>query len=97
MRTPNESAIRTIKDYISYIEEMGEWMGLGFKERSFHTWAANEIIKILERDIKKPPLDIITEFTSSMYKLSCLNKRTSYIFSIAVDTATEIGDLLVST
>lgn len=96
MKTPNDYAIDEVKDYIYHIEEMSSFYGLNLEQQSFSKWAAIEIIKCLKEHTDVPPLVIIESFREEMYMYACSNKKTSFIFSIAVDVANHVDDILVS-
>lgn len=66
------------------------------ERESYLRWAVDEILVLLENSNDTPPLLVIEEFRDKMDRYSCLNSRTSYVFSCAKDTAEWIIDLLIS-
>lgn len=66
-----------------------------FMQRSYSLWAAIEILKLvlIKNDI--PPIMVVEEFRNKIDGYSLLNSKSSIIFSIAYDTATDILDNLL--
>ena len=96
MRSSN-IAIKIIQDYLRiYLGTVSKWYGYSFKQESYSRWAAEELMERLKKETTTPPLILIEEFRDKMDKYSCLNPSTSFIFSVAKDTAECIIDLLLS-
>lgn len=66
------------------------------EQESYSRWAINEILTLLENSDNTPPLIVIEQFRDKMDRYSCINPRTSYVFSCAKDIAEWIIDLLIS-
>lgn len=61
-----------------------------FEQVSYSSWAANQLLlEVMARPLT-PPDTIIEEFAWRMDYYSCINVKTSRIFSIAKDTAEDI-------
>lgn len=88
----NEHAIQLIRERIMYIKEYGYIYGWNLEWVSFSKWAAIEIIKRLKTQTDLPPLVILGAFKDEMYMYACSNE--SPLFSIAIDVANDIDDLL---
>lgn len=92
----SDIAIKIIQDYLTiYLGTVSKWHGYSFKQESYSRWAAEELMASLKKETT-PPLILIEEFRDKMDKYSCLNPSTSFIFSVAKDTAECIIDLLLS-
>ena len=96
MKSPNESAVEIIKNYIYYLDEIGTWYGFSFLNVSNSKWAAKELIDILSRDKLTPPLCAVERFRDEMYRLSTLNEKTEHIFATAVTVSNDIIDQLIN-
>jgi hypothetical protein len=96
MKSPNESAVEIIKNYIYYLDEIGTWYGFSFLTVSNSKWAAKELIDILSRDKLTPPLCAVERFRDEMYRLSTLNEKTEHIFATAVAVSNDIIDQLIN-
>lgn len=96
MDSANERAITIVQEYRDRSsEKISRWNGYTFKQESCSRWAANEILKLLKKRQDVPPLVLIEEFADQMDHFSCLNLNTSFIFSVARDTALNIVDDLI--
>lgn len=99
----HEKAVSIIQDYIdTYLFEPGRnWPEYYFKERSYSRWIANEILERIKKQTSISPIDIIEDFINKLDNWSCVddkiwpNVKPEEIFSIARDTAEEIGCLFV--
>lgn len=67
-----------------------------FEQFSYSVWAANEILTELMNTPDVPPLYTLELFREKMDDYSCLNKETSYIFSVAKDATENIIDMLIN-
>lgn len=65
-------------------------------QESYSKWAAREILVRLIKEKETPPLVVIEQFRDKMDEYSCRNLNTSYMFSVAKDTAEWIIDLLIT-
>lgn len=96
----HREATSIIYDYIS---ELGHYrkrkilIGVEkqyFKQESYSRWAAYELIVRL-KDRSKPPTMIVEDFIRTMDSYSCVSQDSSFIFSVAKDTAEYILDLIL--
>lgn len=89
-----ERAVYTVRYCLtSYSTKSHEY---GIEQESYSRWAARELLACLERNPDVPPLITIENFRDKMDEYSCVNLKTSYIFSCAKDIAEWIIDLLIS-
>lgn len=101
----NEKAISIIQKYVdkNLFKPRSNWSKYYFKERSYSRWAAYEIQeRIIEEILRLPThitgreqkisIEIIKEFINEMdyYNEINSNRNSSFIFSVAKDTAKEI-------
>lgn len=63
--------------------------------REYEQWAISEIIDAIWKSDKRV-LDTVEDFRKKMDNYACKNTKSSYIFSIAYDTATSVLDCLIS-
>lgn len=96
MRTPNDIAIEQIRRCLLDLKKTPRRNYRGFVQRSYLSWAAREMIARLARDPSTPPLITIEDFRYEMDEYSCVNPKTSYIFSCAKDMAEWVIDLLIA-
>lgn len=73
------------------------WPIEDFQQRSYARWAAIEILNALMDHPFEPVTDVIEEFQVKMEAFACLAKDmdVSVMFSVAYDTAEDIGSLFV--
>ena len=96
MNSASEQAIPVVQEYLKRIgDQISPCYGYTFKQESCSRWAANEILKLLKKEKDIPPLLILEKFAAQMDSFSCLNRNTSFIFSVAHDTAMDIIDNLL--
>lgn len=94
MNAPNERAIYTVHYAIATIPI--KQCGYDFKQASYMRWAGQEVLSQLYKYPDIPPLLVIEAFRDEMDAYSCVNSRTSYVFSCAKDMVEWIIDLLIS-
>lgn len=94
MNAPNERAIYTVQYAIATIPK--NQSGYNFKQASYMRWAGEEVLSQLRKYPQIPPLIVIESFRDEMDTYSCVNSRTSYVFSCAKDMMEWIIDLLIS-
>lgn len=97
MDGPHERARLLIQEYLK--ESLGRisfWQGYSFAQTSYAKWAATELLKCLDEKQTTPPLIVIEEFRDKMNRFSCMNRNTSYVFSVAYDMAGDIIDQLLT-
>lgn len=93
---PTSEAIRIVKNSLrDLIRNSAFRHDEYFRQQSYTRWALQEILRRLETDRVTPPLIVIEEFADEMDRYSCCNPYTSYIFSVAKDTAQWIIDKLI--
>ena len=64
--------------------------------RSYANWARKEIVKFIKEHPGESPTDLLEIFVGNMNRYSCMNPKTSMIFSIAHDIALDILDELLT-
>jgi hypothetical protein len=94
MESPMERTIYTVRYAIKSMPKTQK--GYSFEQMSYMRWAGREILSRLIKNPDIPPLITIEEFRDEMDSYSCVNSRTSYIFSCAKDMAEWIVDLLIA-
>lgn len=78
-------------------KEVSRFMTDRFEQRAYSLWAIEEIIRILDTDDSKHPVDLISDFADRMDTYACTgNKEVSWIFSIAYDVAMNALDFAIS-
>lgn len=65
------------------------------EQMSYTKWAASEILRYLNSHPNIAPISAIEDFEYKMNQFACLNRDTSYIFSVASNTADYIIELLL--
>lgn len=89
----NKSVTSVIRSYIVTLNKpTHNWRTSKFEQTSYSKWAAKEVLKYVNEHDTMPPVMAIEEFIRKMDKYSCLNKHTSYMFSVAHDIAEDILD-----
>ncbi len=78
------------------LNDISNARGYTFAQKSYSKWAATELISELEKQPDSPPLITIENFMEKMDRYSCLNSKTSYIFSVARDVSEYIVDMLIT-
>lgn len=97
MNPANKKAIRIVRDCLkTLLRDLSNRRAYSLQQESYSVWAIKEILLQLERNQLTPPLVLIEKFRDQMDEYSCVNTRTSYVFSCAKDTAEWIIDLLIS-
>lgn len=92
-----ERAVYTVRYCLtSLINNSAKRYDYCMEQESYSRWAARELLACLERNPDVPPLITIENFRDKMDEYSCVNLKTSYIFSCAKDIAEWIIDLLIS-
>lgn len=94
MRTPNDIAIEQIRRCLLDLKNTRK--NCCFAQKSYSNWAAREMIARLARDPSTPPLITIEDFRYEMDEYSCVNPKTSYIFSCAKDMTEWVIGLLIA-
>lgn len=86
---------------IEYVADLNmpknHWNKELFEQRCYSIWAAKELYYELAKNDDKPAETVIEEFIDRMDKYSCKNIETSFMFSVAKDTALDIYDLVCCT
>lgn len=67
-----------------------------FDQKSYSNWAANEILLYVQNHSDMSPIEAIEEFAKKVDRYSVKNPNTSYIFSVAYDTAMDILDIFLA-
>lgn len=97
MEASNEKAIYTVRYCLNcLLKNTSKKRGYSLQQECYSKWAARELLIRLEKNNSVPPLVLIEEFRDQMDEYSCVNTRTSYVFSCAKDMAEWIIDLLIS-
>ena len=86
---PTQAAIDALKDYIYFIEEMGSWAGLTFKEQSYCKFAAKKLVRLL-RQSREPPLIVLENFAERMKNASKNNFDNNVFF-----TSMQVADHII--
>ena len=68
-----------------------------FEQQCYSIWAAKELYYELSINEEKPAETVIDDFIKRMDEYSCKCIETSFMFSIARDTAIDILDIVRST
>ena len=94
MESPTERAIYTVRYAIATMPVVQR--GYNFEQASYMRWAGREVLIRLCKHPEIPPLIVIESFRDECDSYSCVNPRTSYVFSCAKDMLEWIIDLLIS-
>ena len=94
MESPTERAIYTVRYAIATMPVIQR--GYNFEQASYMRWAGREVLIRLCKHPEIPPLIVIESFRDECDSYSCVNLRTSYVFSCAKDMLEWIIDLLIS-
>lgn len=94
MESPTERAIYTVRYAIATMPVIQR--GYDFEQASYMRWAGREVLIRLCKHPEIPPLIVIESFRDECDSYSCVNPRTSYVFSCAKDMLEWIIDLLIS-
>lgn len=90
--------ISVIEDYMFDLFEPGRnWPKYEFRKRSYGRWAAEEILKSIQRHRNISPMEVVEEFVLRTNEFSGIEhdeRNDSFIFSVAHDVATDILDIL---
>ena len=65
-----------------------------FEERSYQKWAVDEVLRAIEKS-NLPPLMVAEAFSHKMDEYACMKESSSWMFSVAHDTAEWIVNLLL--
>lgn len=98
MSSANETVIDIVKDYGEYLEDRFTSLSLEYtlEQMSYSRWTVNELLYQLNQYSSIPPLLVMENLRDKLYKFSCINKRTSSIFTIAYRTVDDAIDLVIS-
>ena len=92
----NKSVISVIQSYIVKLNKpTHNWRSSRFEQSSYTRWAAKEVLRYVKEHNTIPPVMAIEEFVRKMDAYSCMNKHTSYMFSVAHDVAEDILDIFL--
>lgn len=92
-----KNELGVVRDYINEIKEpRSYWPRQCFEQASYSKWAANEIFEQLCFEDYRTPIEVVEDFVDEMDRLSCVDQRTSIMFSIAKDAASNILDILAA-
>lgn len=90
--------ISVIEEYMFDLFEPGRnWPKYEFRKRSYGRWAAEEIIKSIQRYQDISPMLVVEEFVRRTDEFSNIEhdeRNDSFIFSVAHEVATDILDIL---
>ncbi|MBR1703147.1 MAG: hypothetical protein IJ716_14565 [Lachnospiraceae bacterium] len=75
---------------------MGKFKDFIAQNRSYAQWARKEIIEAVRNNPDIPASEIIERFAGRMDRYSCMDSKTSLIFSIAHDVALDMLDELIA-
>lgn len=94
----NDLAIGILKDYIYEFSDhiYTPWQKKEFQYETYSIWAAKELLVELSKNKNLPPLFVLERFRDKMDDYACLNKKNSFIFSVAKDTAEYLIDQLIT-
>lgn len=97
MAEPMDRAIEMVRHCLKEsISIAGKRRNYSSAQESYSRWAIREIMVCLIKEKTTPPLIVIEQFRDQMDDYSCRNMHTSYMFSVAKDTAEWIIDLLIT-
>lgn len=93
----NEKALLLIENYLYHLKKPRiKWKKERFILSSYSIWATEELITYIKKHDFLPVTDNVSNFIRLMDEYACMNMDTSYVFSIASDTAKDILDMLLS-
>lgn len=97
MNKANETAIEFVRGYCARLERQvyPYWRSPEFAQLSYSKTAAYEVLNRLIQNPTSPPLQTIEEFRDTMSKYSCINSKTSIMYSVAQDIADDISNDLI--
>lgn len=91
----NERAIRAIENYIYELEEHSSSTKKSMiMQNSYSKWAAHEVLRYVKLRSDILPIQAIEVFMDKMNNFACVNRKNSYIFSVAYDIAADILNYL---
>lgn len=94
----NERVIFAIEDYMcDLFEPSRNWPKYEFRKQSYARWAAAEILKRIQKQPDRPPIEIVGDFVRKTDEYSGINhdeRNDSFIFYVAHDVTTDIFDIL---
>lgn len=93
----NEKALLLIENYLYHLKRPRiKWKKERFILSSYSIWATEELLLYIKNHDYNPIMDNVNRFIKIMDEYACLNISTSYIFSVASDTAKDILDMLLT-
>ena len=94
----NREAIIVLQEYLADHEKPGRysWRKDYFEQRSYSRWATKELIRRVQIKKKTPPIMVIEDFIQEMDNYSCKKPSSSFMFSVAKDTAEDIYDIFLA-
>lgn len=92
----NEQAILKILNYIKNMEKPNGCCSRELlAKRSYSRWCAYEILNLVRDNPTMAAVGLVEEFVRKLDGWSCVNSKTSLMFSVAHDTAVDILDHLL--
>lgn len=94
----DERVIFAIEDYMYDLFEPGRnWPKYEFRKRSYARWATSEILKCIQKQLDRPPVEVVEDLVRKTDEYSGVehdDRNDSFIFYVAHDVATDILDIL---
>lgn len=94
----DERVISVIEDYMyDLFEPSRNWPKYEFRKRSYARWAASEILKCVQKQSDRPPIEVVEDLVRKTDEYSGVehdDRNDSFIFYVAHDVATDILDIL---
>lgn len=94
----NKETIFVLQEYLADHDKPGRysWRKEYFEQYSYSRWAVKELIRRIQIKKKVPPILVIEDFIREMDKYSCMRSSSSFMFSVAKDTAEDIYDIFLA-
>ena len=95
----NKEAIIVLQEYLADHDDNSgrySWRKGYFEQHSYSQWAIQELIRRVRIKKKTPPIIVIEDFIREMDGYSCRHSSSSFMFSIAKDTAEDIYDIFLA-
>ena len=94
----NKEAIFVLQEYLADHEKPVRyfWRKEYFEQHSYSRWAVKELIRRIQIKKNTPPIIVIEDFIQEMDEYSCKKSSSSFMFSVAKDTAEDIYDIFLA-
>lgn len=94
----NKEAIFVLQEYLADHDKpyRYSWRREYFEGHSYSVWAVKELLRRIQIKKNTPPISVIEDFIHEMDEYSCKRSSSSFMFSVAKDTAEDIYDIFLA-